>query len=968
MAGIIETTYRIIRKIGHGGGGNVFLAKHRRLGINVVLKADKRKVTTRPELLRREVDVLKELNHPNIPKVYDFFVENKTVYTVMDYIEGESLDKALRRGETFSQPQVILWAMQLLDALRYLHSPTHGSPPRGYVHSDIKPANIMRRPDNTICLIDFNIALALGETNGLGGSAGYASPEHYGLDFSFSSETSEETATLAGVRNREPRKDENTASGEEVPTVAMSALRVGSSGKRCIVPDVRSDLYSVGATLYHLLSGIRPAKEAKAVIPLSAEKFSPQVVDIIAKAMNPNPDLRYQTAEEMLEAFSHLRENDPRTQRWKKKRLAACVLLPVLLSAGTILAFVGLKRMQTTENWLKNAEYAQNMRQDGDIEAAIQYALKGLPDKNNLLTPFPVPEIQKALTDAVGVYELSDGYKPYGTLELPSELLGLEISPDGKTAVGLCAGEAIVFDTDALEIIAALPAQNSALAEAEYLDDHTIIYAGKDGITAYDIRSGDKLWEGNPATSVSISEDGEYAAAVFREDREAYLYNTGDGKLVRTIEFGDKHQSVTVNDIFANPNDNLFEVNCDGTLLAVSFTDGSLELFDLRNAKESTEVLDGASGYTHFEGGFSGQYFAFSASSEAESAFAILDTELLEQTGGFQSEESTYSVQANGDGIFVQSDNILVNIHPETGEQTPLVTTVENILRFDTDEGNTLIATEKSFQFFDEHASQMSVQKKDSVSDFVRIAGGTALVGGLDTPAIRILKYEDFPDNQVLAYDSSYEHSEARISADGRTVMLFSYKGFRICDMEGNILEQISLPEAEQIYDQQFIREDQASRLEVTYNDGTVRAYDVSDGKIIDAYQGEVPDQTLYEEFETNHYRIESPLHGVPRVYDRESGKLFCELEEEAYLTYVTQTEDYIIVQYITGDGYYYGQLLNEKWEVLGDLPYLCDIMEDTLFFDYPSGYIRKSRTYSIDELKMIAKENIGEEKKENGN
>ena len=184
MGQIIASTYEIIEKIGAGGGGNVYLANHLRLNKKVVLKADKRKVTTRQELLRREVDVLKNLTHPNIPAVYDFFIEDDIVYTAMDYIEGESLDKPLKRGERYPQAQVIRWAIQLLGALDYLHSPTHGDPPRGYVHSDIKPANLMRRPNNDICLIDFNITLALGEENVIGCSAGYASPEHYGIDFS----------------------------------------------------------------------------------------------------------------------------------------------------------------------------------------------------------------------------------------------------------------------------------------------------------------------------------------------------------------------------------------------------------------------------------------------------------------------------------------------------------------------------------------------------------------------------------------------------------------------------------------------------------------------------------------------------------------------------------------------------------------------------------------------------------------
>ena len=112
---MIASTYEIIEKLGSGGGGTVYLARHLRLKKKVVLKADKRKLSVDQKLLRREVDILKDLSHPHIPKVYDFFVEGEEVYTVMDYIEGESLDKALKRGETFSQPQVIRWANQLLD-------------------------------------------------------------------------------------------------------------------------------------------------------------------------------------------------------------------------------------------------------------------------------------------------------------------------------------------------------------------------------------------------------------------------------------------------------------------------------------------------------------------------------------------------------------------------------------------------------------------------------------------------------------------------------------------------------------------------------------------------------------------------------------------------------------------------------------------------------------------------------------
>ena len=368
MSKVIASTYELIEKIGSGGGGNVYLAYHRRLGKKVVLKADKRKISARPDLLRREVDILKELSHSYIPQVYDFFIEDETVYTVMDFIDGESLDKPLKRGERFPQSQVIKWAKQLLEALCYLHSPTHGDPPKGYVHSDIKPANIMRTPYNDICLIDFNIALALGEENVVGCSAGYASPEHYGLDYSsFGSAT----ATI---------EDETVTLLDETQTLTLSNARSSSSVKK-IVPDVRSDIYSVGATLYHLLSGQRPAKNAMEVAPLSDKEFSPQFVNIISKAMNPNPDLRYQTADEMLEELSHLHENDPRTKRLKKSNLIACIAISVLFLIGALTTFVGLKRMQVVESWLKLSEYSQTALDDGDSVTALNYALQALSVK-----------------------------------------------------------------------------------------------------------------------------------------------------------------------------------------------------------------------------------------------------------------------------------------------------------------------------------------------------------------------------------------------------------------------------------------------------------------------------------------------------------------------------------------------------------------------------------------------------------
>lgn len=959
MSVIIASTYELIEKIGAGGGGVVYLANHLRLNKRVILKADKRKITTRPDLLRREVDVLKDLSHPHIPQVYDFFVENDVVYTAMDYIEGESLDRPLKRGERYPQSLVIKWARQLLEALQYLHSPVHGNPPRGYVHSDIKPANLMRRPNNDICLIDFNIALALGEENVIGCSAGYASPEHYGLDFSMDDDT-------------KTRKPESESDGETrlmpgssgTPTVTMSGNSLsGTIRMKMILPDVRSDIYSVGATLYHLLSGVRPARNAKEVVTLSTEEFSPQIVEIISKAMNPNPNLRYQTAEEMLDVLNHLHLNDPRTRRFMRNRRISMTFLSAVFLAGAAASFAGLKRMQATERFLKLAEYSQNARSEGDLDAAITYALQAIPEQTGILTPKYPSEAQKALTDAIGVYDLSDGYKSHGTVELPAAPLCMKISPNGRTACAIYAYSAAVFNTDTGEIQVELPTEESALSEVEFLNDHVILYAGKGTLQAYDLEKEAVLWSGEPATSVSISGDGKRAAAVYKEETTAAIYDTANGRILYTVDFEGRHQKVTVNDNFANPDDNLFALNQDGTLLGVSFSDGSLKIYDLEHPGEELEIFDETSGYTHFEGGFYTQYFAFSASTSSGSVFAVVDTKEMVQTGGFASDGAAYSVQTDDTGIYLQSENLFVRIHPETGEQTPLVATSETIQSYARSGSHTLITTEEEFQFFDRNAGLTSRHEKEYQSNFLQIAEGTALIGSSDSPVIRIMQYENYPDTELFSYDPLYDHDEARISADQKTVMLFSYDEFRLYDMDGTLLTETEIPNAAQVYDQQYVRDEEGSRLEVIYNDGTVTAYSAEDGSRLYEKKGEKPDRDMYEEFVTDTLRIESPLHGTPAAYDLKSGRLVRELEKGTYLTYVTQSREYVIVQFVTADGYCYGQLMDSRCGVLAELPYLSDVIGDTLIFDYPTGNLRETQIYEIGELCEMA-----ENKRNGGN
>ncbi len=1000
MSHIIASVYEIIGKLGAGGGGTVYLANHLRLGKKVVLKVDKRKITTSEKLLRREVDILKELSHTYIPQVYDFFVENNNAYTVIDFIEGESLNIPLKQGRRFSQPQVIKWAKQLLEAVAYLHSPTHGNPPRSFIHCDIKPANIMVRPNGDICLIDFNIAFALGEEDAAGCSIGYASPEHYGLDFSNDNST-DVLDSIQGVERkntdilREDSKQILAKNGRKESKTVLLSNQVQESGtiflsnqeqgkgtiplssnnlnlernkkivsdfssytsKRKVVPDTRSDIYCIGATLYHLLSGRRPAPNAKEVIPLSKEKFSPQIVKIITKAMDPNPDLRYQTAEEMLDEFVNIRENDPRMKALKRRNKIAFTVFPIFFAVGIFSAFTGLKRMQGMEQGLKLVEYSKNALEKGDSASAVSYGLQASMQKVGEHSAEYDAKVQRALSDALGVYDLSDGYKIYKTIELPSEPVYMTISPDGKTASCICNNSVVVFDTTTCEILITLPTEKTALSEVEYLNEKIIIYAGEDGITAYDIQNGKELWKGKKATALSISEDGNRVVAVYREETFATIYRTSDGKEEKTIDFGGKHLYIPSNDTIANTNDNLLELNENGTLLGVSFSDGILRVYNVEDGTEAAQIFNEKSGYTKFEGGFYKNYLAFSASSESNSGFAIVDMNTMEQTGGFESINSTYSAYTDEYGIYVQTDNIWQNINPENGEAKPLVNTKENIESYAKSGTHTMIATNKNFMFFDQNANLISTYKRKN-NNFVQIAGETALVAGLDSATVQILNYENHSDTEVFTYDPLYEHSEVRISGDKETVMLFSDKKFYLYNMEGKKINEVAIPNSDQVYGQEYRKDEKESKLEVIYNDGSIITYSATTGKMISQEKGEVPEKEFYGQFETDKLRIKSGFHGAPEVYDLKTGELICKLSEDAELTDVIQVGQYMIIQYMTVDGYYYGQLLNENCEVMANFPYLCDVVGETLFFDYPTGNIRQSNIYDINELIKLAKNN----------
>jgi serine/threonine protein kinase, bacterial len=182
---VLMKRYQIMHELGRGAMGTVFLARD---SVDNELKAVKefrpscaspRERIQFEKLFKREATILRSLRHSNLPSVSDFFEEGGRLYLVMEYVEGRSLLQILESlGTGLPEDKVLLWAITIAEVLRYLHNQY---PP--IIFRDVKPANIIEKPDKTLKLVDFGIAryyepCKTSDTLNLG-SPGYAAPEQY---------------------------------------------------------------------------------------------------------------------------------------------------------------------------------------------------------------------------------------------------------------------------------------------------------------------------------------------------------------------------------------------------------------------------------------------------------------------------------------------------------------------------------------------------------------------------------------------------------------------------------------------------------------------------------------------------------------------------------------------------------------------------------------------------------------------
>jgi len=265
---ILQARYRIVGQLGQGGMGAVYEAIDQRLDTTIALKetlfADERL----RKQFEREARLLARLHHPALPRVSDHFSENDGQFLVMQFIPGDDLSEMMNRKRgPFPVDQVLTWADQLLDALDYLHT----QDPQ-IVHRDIKPQNLKLTARGQIILLDFGLAK---------GQAGDIS----------------RVTTSASIFGYTP----NYAPLEQIQALGT---------------DSRSDLYSLGATLYHLMTGVKPPDaltRAAALVngqpdPLlkaseANTAIAPELDHVFARAMAQNREQRYATASEMRKAL-----------------------------------------------------------------------------------------------------------------------------------------------------------------------------------------------------------------------------------------------------------------------------------------------------------------------------------------------------------------------------------------------------------------------------------------------------------------------------------------------------------------------------------------------------------------------------------------------------------------------------------------------------------------------------------------
>ncbi len=329
IGSLIDEKYKILSVVGHGGMSVVYLAINERANKTWAVKEIRKDGVSDFEVVKQglivETEMLKSFEHPHLPSIIDVIDSEDSFIIVMDYIQGKSLEQVLKNSNDAPQNRenVLEWAKQLCDVLGYLH--TRDNP---IIYRDMKPANVMLRPDGNVMLIDFGTARefksrSVADTTCLG-TRGYAAPEQY-----------------------------------------------GGMGQT----DARTDIYCLGATLYHLLTGHSPANPPYEIRPIGdwiPEYAGSGLEEIIIKCTQPNPDERYQNCAELMYALEHEGDNTLKARKERKKRwsifLASCIMCIV-----GIIGMAGFRMGWSRQIQMSYDAYLDNANNALDQQTAVSF-------------------------------------------------------------------------------------------------------------------------------------------------------------------------------------------------------------------------------------------------------------------------------------------------------------------------------------------------------------------------------------------------------------------------------------------------------------------------------------------------------------------------------------------------------------------------------------------------------------------
>lgn len=343
METLFNGKYKTLDLIGKGGMSKVYLAESTSLGTKWAIKAVDKKLNVQFDLLA-EPNILKKLNHPALPRIIDIEEDETNIYIIEDYIDGKSLDKRLKTEKRFDEETVINWSKQLCDVLIYLHN----QKPNPIIYRDMKPANIIVTKENRVKLIDFGIAREFKIENDSDttymGTRGYAAPEQYG-----SSQT-----------------------------------------------DQRTDIYSLGVTMYHLITGKSPNEppyEFKKIREIDPN-FSEGMEYIINKCIQNDPTKRYQSMEELLYDLENIHTFNRYYIEQKKKEKTKRTIKATLLATSIFCIMFGSFTMGKE----KKEEYEGLINTGDTYVSSLQFeeAKKSYKEAQNLIKKEPEAYLREA--------------------------------------------------------------------------------------------------------------------------------------------------------------------------------------------------------------------------------------------------------------------------------------------------------------------------------------------------------------------------------------------------------------------------------------------------------------------------------------------------------------------------------------------------------------------------------------------